>query len=187
MMPPRPREIALTAAFVSLAVGGSLIEQIPNVEILTMTVFLSGALLGPLAGLLTGALSAFLFSTLNPLGQASPPLLAAQIISLAICGAVGGLPRVPDPASIRGRLALGLCGLAVTLVYDLLTTISFTLVVDLNWKAFVGALAFGAPFYALHLLSNTLIFAFILPILIPRLSTLRVFANLRPLPSKSAS
>ncbi len=183
----RTREVVLIAAFVALAVAGSLIEQIPNVEILTMTVFLSGVLLGPLAGLLTGALSAFLFSTLNPLGQASPPLLAAQIISLAIGGTMGGLLRFADPASRRGRFVLGLCGLALTLVYDLLTTISFTLVVDLNWKAFLGALAFGAPFYALHLLSNTLIFVFILPILIPRLSALRVFANLRPLPSKSTS
>jgi len=179
-MSKRTREIALIATFVALAVAIGWVEQIPNVEILSATVFLSGIMLGTLSGGITGALTAFLFSTFNPYGQASPPLLIAQIISLTICGMTGGMIRLANPSSVKSRIILGICGWLLTFVYDMLTTISFTLVVELDWSKFLATLAFGVWFYVLHILSNTLIFALLLPILMQRLSTLRIFANLRP-------
>lgn len=172
----------MIATFVALAVAIGWVEQIPNVEFLSATVFLSGAMLGPAAGGITGALTAFIFSTFNPYGQASPPLLIAQIISLAIGGMAGGMIRLANPSAVKSLIILGFCGLLLTFIYDLLTTLSFTLVVELDWSKFLAALAFGVWFYVLHMLSNTLIFALLLPILMRRLSALRIFANLRPVP-----
>lgn len=182
-MSKHTRDIALIAAFVALAVaGGFALMQVPNVEIISMTVFLSGSMLGSGAGAITGALTAFLFSTLNPYGQAPPPLLAAQIFSMAICGIAGGLLRIGHAQWAKSRLILGACGFLLTCLYDLLTTVSFTLVVELDWNAFLAALAFGVWFYVVHMISNTLIFALILPILVQRLSVLRIFARPHPAP-----
>lgn len=171
------RDIALVATFVALAVAGGLaLIGIPNVEIVSMTVFLCGAMLGAGAGTVSGALAAFLFSVLNPYGQAPPPLLAAQILSLAVCGMAGGMLRNRHVAWTTSRLALAGWGFLLTLLYDLLTTISFTLVVDLDWKGFLAALALGGWFYVVHEATNALIFALILPILAQRLSELHIFA-----------
>lgn len=169
------RRIALTACFVGLAVVGSLIEQIPNFEILTMTVFLSGLMLGPGTGAATGMLSALLFSTFSPYGQAPPPLLLAQIVAIGFSGLAGGLFRPHDLAPLKARVLYGACGFCLTLLYDLLTTMSFTLAVDLDLQKFFAMFALGIWFTFLHVASNTLIFALILPILVQRLSSLPVF------------
>lgn len=172
------RDIALIATFVALAVAGGLaLVQIPNVEIISMTVFLSGAMLGSSSGTVTGAVAAFLFSTLNPYGQAPPPLLAAQILSFAVCGMAGGVLRNGHAVRRASRFVLAGWGFLLTLLYDLLTTLSFTLVVDLDWNAFLAALAFGGWFYLLHEATNALIFAVILPILLQRLPGLSIFAS----------
>jgi len=168
--------IALTASFAALAVAAGFVEQIPNIEIITMTIFLCGQLLGAASGGIAGAVAAFLFSTLNPYGLPGPVLLAAQIFSMAMAGIVGGSVKVGSPLSTRSRLTLALCGFLLTVMYDLLTTASFTLLVDLDWRGLVTTVIVGVWFYVVHTVSNTLIFAFILPILIQRLSQLRLFA-----------
>jgi hypothetical protein len=163
------------ACFVGLAVVGSLVEQIPNFEILTMTVFLSGVMLGPAPGAIIGILSAFLFSTFSPYGQAPPPLLIAQMLAIGLDGLAGGLIRFDKSSSSRTRALYGACGFGLTLLYDVLTTMSFTVAVDLDLAKFFATFALGSWFTLLHVASNTLIFALILPILVQRLSTLPVF------------
>lgn len=171
----RAQKIALTACFVGLAVAGSLMEQIPNFEILTMTVFLSGIMLGPTTGATTGILSAFLFSTFSPYGQAPPPLLAAQMLAIGFSGLSGGLLRLENFSTLKSRALLAACGFLLTLIYDVLTTMSFTFAVDLDLQKFFATFALGIWFTFVHIASNTLIFALILPILVQRLSTLQVF------------
>jgi hypothetical protein len=174
-MPNNTRKIAFIAAFVALAVGGGFAEQIPNVEIVTMTVFLAGALLGPAPGLVAGISTAYLFSVLNPLGATPNSILIARIIAWGLCGAVAGLLPIRYEVSIASRIFLGACGLLLTVVYQFLIAASYAISTNLDWNAIIASLALSAWFSGLHVLSNTLIFAIILPILIRRLLALPVF------------
>ena len=109
----RASNIALTAAFIALAVTlGFLLAAVPNIELVTLTVFLGGAATGVRNGLLIGALSALLHSGLNPLGLPLPFVFVAQVIGWALvglCGACLVARLVAMPARWR-PVALGLIG-----------------------------------------------------------------------------
>ncbi len=176
------REIILMAIFIALAVAGGLfLAQFPNIELVTATIFLSGLMLGIGRGVAIGAVAEFLYSFFNPYGVAAPPLLVAQVISMALAGATGGLMR-----NLFGRRQppvwlLGLAGFSLTFVFDLLTTLSFTIVVGLGLQGFLTALMFGLYFYVAHQASNTLIFALLLPILLRQLRHVPIFQTFLPM------
>ena len=59
---------------------------------------------------------------------------------------------------------LGLCGFLLTLFYDVATTLSFALfTAGTDLQKLASTFAFGITFYAVHSLSNTLIFVTVVP------------------------
>jgi hypothetical protein len=178
----RPREIILMAIFIGLAIAGGLVmAQIPNVELITAVIFLSGMMLGMGRGIIVGAVAEFLYSFFNPYGAAAPPLLIAQIISMTLVGATGGLIQNWFGRRIPPAWLLGILGFILTFIFDLLTTLSFTLVAGLGFSGFLTAAAFGLYFYVLHQISNTLIFALLLPICVRQLRHLPFFNQALPM------
>jgi hypothetical protein len=164
----------LAALLIALCVAiGYLFLAIPNLEMFTAAVFTSGFLTAPVAGGLIGAASALLFSLFNPYGAPTPLLLLAQMAALALTGLTGGWlyrSRWRERPAWWQAGVLGALGFALTLCYDILTTLSFALMMSGGevrkiWASFV----YGMAFYGLHLLSNTLIFTLLLPLLLGRL------------------
>ena len=173
------RKLILTAIFIALAIASGLARiQLPNVEFLTVTFFLAGFLLGIARGIFVGATAEFLYSSFNPYGPAAPPLLVAQVLSMALAGAAGGFAGKFYKTRTPPFWLCGACGFILTAIFDLNTTLSFTLFIDGSWQGLLTAISFGAPFYFAHVGTNTLIFSLLLPILIPRLRTLAIFRNL---------
>jgi uncharacterized membrane protein len=163
-MDNRAKSIVQTALFVALCVAlGFLLAEVPNVELMTVSVFLSGVVLGMRRGCLVGVLSILCFSLFNPYGPPLPPLLAAQIAGYALVGISGGIMRGRLAGMGRAAALLGaLAGLVLTLVYDALTTVA-TAIVTLGPAGFLeglaGFFAVGALFVIVHALSNTIVFA----------------------------
>ena len=160
----------LTALAVTV---GYLFAPVPNLELITAVIVAAGFLTGPGFGLLTGAAAMLIYSLFNSWGAPMPLLLLAQITGMALAGAVGGLLPplrwLERPPMIRGAL-FGLIGFVLTLVYDIMTTLSFAPVLTGGDSGKILAIFInGALFYGLHLLSNTLIFALLLPLLLERL------------------
>jgi hypothetical protein len=160
----RTRRATLSGLLVALIVAaGYTLAAIPNVELVTLLVFVSGFLLGPRLGPVVGATSWGVYSALNPMGAAVPPVLAAQVASGALigwAGAVSGpiiLERLPRSA---GMLVCGLSGLVLTVVFQALvnTAAFFTFVDERGLSAFWAYLAAGIAFTAMHLLWNTAVF-----------------------------
>jgi hypothetical protein len=160
----RHRHIILIAIFVALAVAIGQ-DPIPNVELVSATIFLSG-MMQEQNGVLVGAMATFLFF-FNAYGPAAPPLLVAQITSMMLVGLAGGWVRFLGRANSSAWL-LGFAGWALTFVYDLLTTLSSTIIVATGRRV-LTAVAFGLLFLLLHQASNLLIFALVLPYLLRRL------------------
>ncbi len=172
------RTLVVMAIFIALAIAGGLaLIAVPNVELLTVTIFLAGYMLDAWRGAIVGAIAEFLYSFFNPYGVAAPPLLIAQVLSLALCGMCGGLLRMVARERLPRPWMFALCGLFVTLIFDAATTASTLLITQQGFAGLIAALTFGFYFYIAHLASNTLLFAVLLPLLIPRLQTLTIFRN----------
>jgi hypothetical protein len=164
----RERTVILAALFIALSVAlGFLLAGIPNLELMTLTVFMSGVFCGARLGGAIGALSSLIFSLLNPLGPAPVPLLAAQVAGFAVIGLGGGLagPRL-SPARASSVAASAGIGFALTLLYDVLTTVA-TAFIALGASRFIeglGGIALaGIVFIAWHVGVNTAVFAVAVP------------------------
>jgi hypothetical protein len=159
---------------------GYLFMPVPNVEMITAAIFLSGLWMGPRYGLAIGVTAEAIFSLSNPMGFPPPPLLVAQALGMGLAGWAGGMlrrlvARIPFYRSPwTGHLVLAAAGLTLTLIFDLLTTLSFPLAAGFSPGQIKIALALGLPFVAVHIGVNTLIFALILPVILARFPAWRI-------------
>ncbi len=154
--------------FVALGLSlGFTLLHIPNVEMVTATIFISGYLIGAKEGVIVGTITESLFSLFNPLGAAPPPLLIAQVISMGFAGYLGGILRSWNhPINKMYYIRLGLAGFLSTVIFAVLTTLSFTLLIGLSFHELIGSFIYGLGFYIIHIVSNTLIFLTIVPALL---------------------
>ncbi len=163
------RRIAYTGMFIALAVAlGFTLIIIPNLELVTATVFISGWLLGPFLGAFVGLISEMIFSGLNPIGSGFLffPLLLAQVLAMAITGFSGGILRrgkVLFLSSWGGLLALAAVGVILTAIFDLFTTLAFPIAAGFSGVQIWTILTAGSIFSVLHILSNGAIFGIIVP------------------------
>jgi hypothetical protein len=189
---------ALMAILVALTVSlGLLLVSVPNVELITFSAFASGALLGRWRGAVTGALAMAIYSAINPVGSglAVPSLYAAQVCAVAIVGLVGGatgriwlsartVPSTAAPASPSGpapprgtragrvgiHLSAAAVGLALTGLYQAAVILGLAVVSPRFRTGFSAVMISNALFSAVHMASNTLVFGFLVPTVLPRMN-----------------
>ena len=84
--------VALLGIFTALAVVlGYALVFIPNIELFTLMIFLSGFILGKRDGVVVGLMSSFIFVFFNPYGVSPLPLFAYQLAHYALVGFLGGI------------------------------------------------------------------------------------------------
>jgi hypothetical protein len=179
-------KIALLATFTALAVVfGYMLAYIPNIEIFTLTIFLSGFILGNRwktcwLGILVGLFSSIIFTLFNPLGISPPPLFLYQVVHYSFTGLIGGLVRQflngkryfkPEDDVYRFQviLLLAFVGGIITFIYDFLSTFFGAILFSQSTNLFSNFLTTyisGIIFTTIHLIGNILGFIFILPGLI---------------------
>lgn len=168
-----PLLLSRIAMFVAIGiVSGLALSGVPNVELVTAVCFVAGFMLGTSAGLLTGALTELLFAGFHPMGSSAGPLLAAQVIGMALAGVAGAAAWKIVGARRSGRgfiITVTALGVAVTFVFDLLTNLAFSVVAGFSVSQMMVPLVAAAPFAAVHLLSNALVFILVVVPLLPRL------------------
>ncbi len=170
------RQPVLLGLFTGTAIGaGYLLAGVPNVELMTLIIALCGGVLGARSGFAAGALAAIVYSLGSPYGLPVPLLLAAQAVGFGatgILGAMGG-NRVRS-CYFKGQKPMAslwaiFIGLGSTLIYDLLTNVASILAYGLGETTALGYLLAGVPLALVHLGSNAVIFAVLMPLLLPRL------------------
>lgn len=165
----------ITAAMLTAlcAALGFVFISVPNIELITAGIFISGFLMGPAYGAVIGLMSEFIFSVFNPYGASALPLLLAQIIVMSLVGFTGGLIRTRfwfKYSSMKRHIITALCGMLLTLIYDLLTTLSFgVFIAGGNSQKLLTIFSTGILFYLIHMSINTMIFGILVPILFNRL------------------
>jgi len=201
-------ETASTAIFVALAAAlGFLLLSVPNVELVTFTVFASGVALGRWRGALVGALAMAIYSGANPFGSGLgvPTMFAAQIAASALSGFAGGVTAPLwrgrstghmsaasfefEPRAVfrlaRGRgmpFLAGTIGLALTAVYQAAVIVGLAVMSPEFRTGALAVLISNAFFSSVHLLSNTIVFAVLAPAVLPRVARLAGDRATRPGP-----
>jgi hypothetical protein len=156
---PLGANMALIGVFAALAFGvNAPFLAIPNIEIFSLALFLSGLYLGILNGAATAAVAGIIFVFFNPNGI-QPVLLVglAQLLGFILFALAGGLVRpviLKNHDSARTALVLIAAGLLLTLWYDLSTNFTFAVLFGPFWPTLVGGLGFSL----LHIVSNTILF-----------------------------
>jgi uncharacterized membrane protein len=170
--------IALIGTFTALSIVlGYLMAYIPNLEVFTMMIFLSGFIMNKKEGAIIGLLSASIFTFFNPLGPSPPPLFIYQLIHYSLTGILGGLTKdflrnkqyfkpTEDLYIFRIMLLFGFLGAIITFIFDILSTFFGGFVVSITIEYFIATYLFGIMFTTIHLIGNILIFVFLLPGLI---------------------
>ncbi len=176
-MQPTLKAIVRASLFVALGVTlGFILANVPNVELISATVFLGGYFLGIRQGLLIGLVTEAVYSLLNPYGLAAPTLFLGQITAMAFTGGAGGLYRRLRLDSHRLHLmTLGLTGGILTLDFAFLTTVGYLVAIGLNGRGALASIFAGLGFYLTHILSNILIFLSLVPSLIQVMDRINLF------------
>lgn len=170
----KTRDLVETALMVALCVAiGYLMIPIPNIELLSASVFTCGVLRGGRRGALVGGLTMVLFGTLNPMGVSPPPMFVAQILGMSLLGASGGMLGTVR-STTRLAVSSGVAGFVLTILNSLLVDTG-------GWIAFrestslpamlLGGLSF--PFPLARPLFNVVSFAVVVPAVVGALSRRR--------------
>ncbi|MBN2279942.1 MAG: ECF transporter S component [Candidatus Marinimicrobia bacterium] len=177
----KTKKIAYTGIFVALvmALGYSLL-YIPNIELVTLIIFLSGYFMGIRIGSMVGMIGEFLFSTLNPFGSGLlfPPMLMAQVIAMTFVGFTGGLIGKYLPSegfTVKYIFVFTIAGFSLTLIYDIFVSAAYPVSAGFGLTQTIGIILSGIIFSALHITMNTLVFSLLLPIIVIRLNRSRLF------------
>ncbi|NVM36290.1 MAG: ECF transporter S component [Candidatus Lokiarchaeota archaeon] len=170
--------IVLISTFSALAIVlGYLLAYIPNIELFTLTIFLSGFILGKRDGMIIGFLSSFIFCFFNPLGASPLPLLAFQLTHYSITGLIGALTSDlfqkkisfesnDDLYKLSVMFIFGVIGALITSSFQILSSLVEVLSYFGTLDEYLPYFLTGLIFTAIHIIGNTLGFIFILPGLI---------------------
>ena len=145
------RRALLTSLLIALTVAaGQALAAVPNVEVVTFLVFVSGFLLGPRLGALVGGGAMLVHSLFNVMGAAMLPVLLVQVVCYATIGLVGAIlgPMIARARNhLVGALIAAIAGAVLVLGYQLPVNIA-TFYVFTNeaglWIYIWGGLLFSA-------------------------------------------
>ena len=163
------------AIFCASAIGmGFSLMMVPNVELITVIVFLSGLTLRWKWGALVGGAAIFIYSGMNPMGSglSFPPLFIMQIVAMSLIGSLGGWLRpifFVKKMNTFTLAGLALVGFLSTLMYDVFTLIAFPLATGLGLSGIISTLVKGLGFTLLHEISNAVVFVIAVPTVVKHL------------------
>ena len=170
--------ISLIGTFTALSIVlGYALAYIPNIEVFTLMIFLSGFIMGKKEGTIIGLLSASIFTFFNPLGPSPPPLFIYQLVHYSLTGISGGLAKdfmlnrkffkpKEDLYVFQVMVIFGVIGGILTFLFDILSTLFGGFMVSTSIDYFIASYLFGIVFTTVHLIGNILVFIFLLPGLI---------------------
>jgi len=185
IIPPKNNtiKIALLAIFTALGPALSIyFVWFPYFELMTLTIFLGGVILGPLYGPLMAILTTTLYEIMVSLiiGPALPvyPFKLLAFCIVALSGALIGYKK-NFTTSFFWRLFFGVIGGLLTLSYDLIVSLGMFFFLEMQAANYFALILYGLPVTAIRVATNTLLFAFIPDIIIRTIKPLIIRFDLR--------
>ncbi|MFX1299259.1 MAG: hypothetical protein ACFFD2_30900 [Promethearchaeota archaeon] len=158
---PISQQVALISILSAIGIAGSwAMVGLPNIEIITLTVFISGYVFGWKVGLIVGGITEAIFSGFNPMGMAVLPVFISQILSIMLVGFIGGLLGSRSESTEINAwniYQIVVIGASLTFFFDIFTTFTHALVFT-EMGGFIATFIFGIPFTIIHVASNSILF-----------------------------
>jgi len=161
-------KLVQAAIFTAMAIGlGFMFMLVPNLEFISVTVFLAGYTLGKKYGIMVGASAIFIYSAMNPLGSGLIyfTLLLGQLVAMGIVGFLGAVSVSLLPNNSRSMLVALSAGFGffVAFIYDSITTLAYPVSAGYSWEETIAYAISGLAFTFMHLVSNAAIFSIVVP------------------------
>jgi len=158
------RSTALVATLVATALAGNYVLVVPNVELSSVMVFLSGYLFGIPIGASVGLLAMIIYEFVNPSGSFILPIGLAVIGCTMLSGVLGGIVgrrrRFGEHEGIKLYVGIAALGALFSVFFDLVTTYAWAVVFGVPYLV---ALVWGLWFFAAHVTSNFFFFGLLTP------------------------
>ncbi len=159
------RLISRVAVFSALVFAGSYMAVwIPNVNPCFFIIFTAGFVWGAWAGITVGVIGFFLWAILNPYGPSPPFLLLSQLVGISFSGLIGAITAGvlrPCRWSFKTAIILAIAGFGSGLCYHLAVDSVDALIYQPFWPRLIGGLVFSL----ITVLSNTIMFPVLYPVL----------------------
>ena len=180
----RSFRIAMTSIFIALSIVlGYMLIYLPNIELITVMIFLSGFILGKKEGIVVGAFSSFIFCFLNPMGSSQLPLLIVQVVYYSLVGLTGAFTSgfLEKKSFFNSRddlyiyqvmVIFAALGGVLTAIYSVFSEMAGYVQISAPGVPFLVYFMIGVPWTILHVVGNILGFVFVLPGLIQIVHTL---------------
>ncbi|MHA1212329.1 MAG: hypothetical protein ACTSSH_07695, partial [Candidatus Heimdallarchaeota archaeon] len=141
----------------------------PNVELMTLTIFIGGIILGPVYGSFLAVLASSLYeiiaTALIGLGGIIYPFKVIAFLLVALTGAMIGR-NIPSKPTFLRRVFMAVIGGLLTIAFDLITNFGWVLISsEFQWIGYFTALLTGLPITASKVAANSVLFFFIPDIL----------------------
>lgn len=161
--------IALLAIFTALGPALSIsFIWFPYFELMTLTIFIAGIILGFIYGFAVAVLSATLYEIISIVvigpGFVVFPFKLIVFLIIAITGAFIG-KTTPSKTAFFWRFFLGVTGGLLTIFYDLFVNIGMILFLELTFTSYFVVLLTGLSVTAAKTCVNVILFIFIPDIL----------------------
>lgn len=163
----RLRKTAAAGLFAALALALNFpLLGIPNIEIISLVLFIAGMFLGYRGGFITPLVAGFIFVFFNPNG---PPSIVVVVIAqllgfvlFGMAGAIFGKSILKNKSRVIGMIFCAAIGIVFTFIYDALTNMAFAA----SFGPFWPAMASGIVFALWHIVANGIIFGFAEPLIV---------------------
>jgi hypothetical protein len=166
------RWISITAIMTALAlVGNYALVAVPNLELGSTVLFVTAYIFGAHMAIWSTLIMSLLFGIINPWGGFIPQIWASQVIGwfyIVTIGSIMGRQSKSGKKLEPRKWELAITGAFVTFIFEQITNLGYSITFGVPFFLAVTA---AIPFSILHIISNTIIFSQVVPMLNSALRT----------------
>jgi hypothetical protein len=166
------RWISILAIMTALAlVGNYVLVAVPNVELGSTVLFVTAYIFGMQMAVWSTLIMSLLFGVINPWGGFIPQIWASQVIGWFYIITIGSIMGKQGKSNRRvepRKWELAITGAFVTFIFEQITNLGYSITFGVPF--YLAATA-AIPFSIIHIVSNTLIFSQVVPMLNSALRT----------------
>ncbi|TFG34724.1 hypothetical protein EU527_02015 [Candidatus Thorarchaeota archaeon] len=160
------KRVSIIAIMTALAlVGNYVLVAIPNVELGSTVLFVTAYIFGIHIAAWVTIIMSLLFGIINPWGGFIPQIWVSQVIGWFYIITVGSIMGKQDTGGKNlepRKWELAITGAFVTLIFEQITNLGYSASFGVPY---IVAFAAAIPFSIIHIISNTLIFSQVVPML----------------------
>jgi hypothetical protein len=160
------RWVSITAIMTALAlVGNYALVAIPNLELGSTVLFVTAYIFGATMAIWSTLIMSLLFGIINPWGAFIPQIWISQVIGwfyVVTIGSIMGRQGTSGKQLQPRKWELAITGAFVTFIFEQITNLGYSVTFGVP---FIIAVTAAVPFSVVHIVSNAVIFAQVVPMM----------------------